>query len=494
MKTHRTTRIAALAALLALCMAGEALWAQSSGWPAWQGKANADKKEWDEMGTWYTDTWNYFMDAYKESPIVLFKGGRAIREKDRDLLRMVDQLLKFTQGKQKDGVKFWKKDKARYQAALTAAQQVLQAQQAAETAKQQAAEQAAAAKKAEAERKAQERAAAEQKAVEEKAAAIAAANAKGVTEADFEYDVTQDGRGIVIEHYRGIATEVKIPAVIEGFPVKELEADVFQRNTGITSVIIPDSVTAIESKTFDKWNQTSNFGAFEGCTSLKIVTLPKTLKTIPKQMFAGCTSLESIAIPNGVTAIDEEAFAGCTSLKNVTLPGSVTVISRFAFWNCKSLAAITLPDSLASIGLGAFMRTGLTNIVLPKNLTTLEGGSFYNEDEFPYRAFKGRDNSFLYGGVFEDCVKLEIVTINGSGVNLVRSFYGCSALTTLTINGNINLEMMYEGPDNVGVFAGCHNLTTVNIGPKVTKIGNVDQLSNAGKLSIASKAALNKLR
>jgi hypothetical protein len=44
------------------------------------------------------------------------------------------------------------------------------------------------------------------------------------------------------------------------------------------------------------------------------------------------------------------------------------------------------------------------------------------------------------------------------------------------------------------VFLGCDSLTTVNLGPKVTKIGNVDDLLNAGNLSIATKAALAKLR
>jgi hypothetical protein len=146
------------------------------------------------------------------------------------------------------------------------------------------------------------------------------------------------------------------------------------------------------------------------------------------------------------------------------------------------------------MGTGAFMKTGLTSIVLPKNLTVLES-SFYNQNGFPYKAFKSEYGpDYLYAGVFEGCVKLETVTINGSGITLDRAFRGCSALTTLTINGNINLRTYSIEESSFGVFDSCNKLTTVNIGHKVTKIGNVDQLSNAGNLSIASKAALNKLR
>ncbi|MDR1307452.1 MAG: hypothetical protein LBK74_07755, partial [Treponema sp.] len=82
-----------------------------------------------------------------------------------------------------------------------------------------------------AQKAAEEKAAAERKAAEERAAAaqaeerqtaIDAANARGVTAEDFDYDIIRDGTGIVITGYKGMATIVNIPAVIEGLPVKEL--------------------------------------------------------------------------------------------------------------------------------------------------------------------------------------------------------------------------------------------------------------------------------
>jgi hypothetical protein len=368
--------------------------------------------------------------------------------------------------------------------------------------------------KAAAERKAaEERAAAAQKAAEERQAAIDAANAKGVTAEDFDYDVTRDGTGIVITRYKGMATIVNIPAVIEGLPVKELGTSsttkfsddpyvqttpVFAGNTRIVSVTLPDSITTIPDgqrrwSSFYSNDTWGAFGAFEDCTSLSSVTLSPNLKKIPDNMFAGCPGLTSVTIPEGVTGIGEQAFAECSGLTSVTLPNSITVIDKYAFYGCSSLAAVTLPDSLSFMGAGAFKNCGLTGVVLSGNLRTLED-SFHNPDAIFYRdeAIKGMD-FWLGAGQFEDCGKLESAAIEGSGLGLFRTFTGCVSLTTLTINGNVTLLRDDHYSKNVSAFSGCP-LTTVNIGPNVTRIRNPDDLINAGNLSIATKAALARLR
>jgi len=99
--------------------------------------------------------------------------------------------------------------------------------------------------------------------------------------------------------------------------------------TGLKSVTIPASVTAIEKYLF--WN----------CESLASVTLPGSVKIIDDYAFAGCTSLKSITIPASVTAIGESAFNGCTSLSDVTIPGGVTSIGAQAFGFCGSLTSVT---------------------------------------------------------------------------------------------------------------------------------------------------------
>ena len=77
--------------------------------------------------------------------------------------------------------------------------------------------------------------------------------------------------------------------------------------------------------------------------------------TIGDYAFGACYSLTSITIPNSVTTIGNSAFLGCYSLTSITIPNSVTTIGEDAFWCCKSLTSITIPNSVISIGDRAFV-------------------------------------------------------------------------------------------------------------------------------------------
>jgi hypothetical protein len=52
---------------------------------------------------------------------------------------------------------------------------------------------------------------------------LAAAALFTQTEADFDIDLTQDGKGLIIMKYKGLATAVKIPASFEGMSVQEID-------------------------------------------------------------------------------------------------------------------------------------------------------------------------------------------------------------------------------------------------------------------------------
>lgn len=69
--------------------------------------------------------------------------------------------------------------------------------------------------------------------------------------------------------------------------------------------------------------------------------------------FYDCSGLTSIIIPNSVTRI-EVAFYDCSSLTSVTIPNSLTEIGPYAFENCNSLTSIIIPDSVTIIDTGAF--------------------------------------------------------------------------------------------------------------------------------------------
>ena len=133
----------------------------------------------------------------------------------------------------------------------------------------------------------------------------------------------------------------------------------------VTSITIPDSVTAIGE------------GAFAHCSSLAAVTIPSSVTVIERQAFANCSSLAAVTIPSSVTVIERRAFAGCLSLAAVTIPSSVTVIERGAFAECSSLAAVTIPSSVTAIGEGAFAYcSSLAAVTIPSSVTKLADDAF----------------------------------------------------------------------------------------------------------------------
>ena len=128
---------------------------------------------------------------------------------------------------------------------------------------------------------------------------------KGAAESDFEVELTEDGDAI-ITIYLGTGGKVVIPAQIQGYPVRVIGETAFLMCTSLTSVTIPDSVTAI------------GLGAFGSCSSLTSVTIPEGVTSIGGYAFVECASLTTVTIPGSVTGIGEGAFSGCASLPQTT--------------------------------------------------------------------------------------------------------------------------------------------------------------------------------
>ena len=369
-------------------------------------------------------------------------------------------------------------------------------------------------------------------------AAVDAANAQGVTAADFDYDMNRSGTGIRITKYKGLATVIDIPSVIEGFPVREIdwEHNGITGNKELERIRIPSSFS-LKSVVFPRdFSFPLNSYAIlnlNGCTSLTSFEIPKEVRLFSLK---GCTGLQSVILPAGITGIYPEAFAGCTSLTSIALPAGLTLIGAGVFAG-SGLESITLPGSLTGIGAGAFANCGaLTGVTIPRNVRMV--GAFWNAH------YSTAQELWLYtfdsfDGVFEGCENLKSVTVQGALRGLgPETFKGCTALETVTFNGPItyvgkgafegcvslaelafNGDVRYMGffisrsesgfsvwhdwliefeengreADREAVFTGCTGLTTVTVGPAVTKIDNVDSIPK-DKLTLASQAALAKVR
>jgi uncharacterized repeat protein (TIGR02543 family) len=223
-----------------------------------------------------------------------------------------------------------------------------------------------------------------------------------------------------ITGYDGTDTVVVIPSKINGVTVETIGNAAF-RDSSVTSVTIPASVTEIGSN------------AFAGCTNLTIVnyagdwsnltiqsgnpavqdaanaplfdfeftpdntavivtnykyngaaadvTIPsryqgKPVTTIGHAAFFN-SAVTSVTIPDSVTSISDEAFINCPKLTNISIPNSVTYIGFSAFSSCTSLKSITLPSSLSFISGALFLGCSqLTTIHIPVSVTSIGNNAF----------------------------------------------------------------------------------------------------------------------
>ncbi|MDE6667195.1 MAG: leucine-rich repeat domain-containing protein [Clostridia bacterium] len=138
------------------------------------------------------------------------------------------------------------------------------------------------------------------------------------------------------------ADEVLFLPVLESGAEYDIRANTFLNNNLITTVIIPDCVTAIGTN------------AFYYCQNLQYVTGCAGLVTVGNGAFNGCERLVSISLGK-VEEIGNTAFANCSAMKSVSLPDTLTKIGWDAFANCEGLTSITLPASIKEIGRDAFL-------------------------------------------------------------------------------------------------------------------------------------------
>lgn len=102
------------------------------------------------------------------------------------------------------------------------------------------------------------------------------------------------------------------------YSVSTLYQGAFMNQSQITSVTIPNTVTAIQT------------GAFQGCSALTSVILPDSLTNLGGYAFSDCVNLKSIIIPEGVPTLNSKTFYACNNLTSVTIPVSVTKIDHNA--------------------------------------------------------------------------------------------------------------------------------------------------------------------
>ena len=213
------------------------------------------------------------------------------------------------------------------------------------------------------------------------------------------------------------ASNIEIPATIDGKPVKHISDSAFKDCENITSIIIPNGIISIGSS------------AFEGCKSLTSVVIPNSVTSIGDSAFDACTSLTNIVIPDSVASIGDSVFMWCHSLTSVTLPDNMKTIPLQMFYNCTSLKNVTIPNCVTSIERGAFaFCKSLTSVTIPKSVNYIGELAFAHNDSAI---------TFNYLGTMNQWEAMEKV-IAWDIVGILNWDYGTDNYTVSCTNGTIS--------------------------------------------------------
>ena len=171
-----------------------------------------------------------------------------------------------------------------------------------------------------------------------------------------------------------------LTSVTIGNSVTSIGDGAFSRCSGLTSVTIPNSVTRIGGYAFQDCSGlkkviVKDIAAWCGIWFGNSYSNPLFFS---HHLYSDeNTEITNLVIPNSVTSIDSYAFYGCSGLTSITIGNSVTSIGGYAFTLCTSLTSITIPNSVTSIGGAAFYQcSGLTSVTIGSGIKNIYGSAF----------------------------------------------------------------------------------------------------------------------
>ena len=271
--------------------------------------------------------------------------------------------------------------------------------------------------------------------------------------------------------------DVVIPETVtyngKTYSVTSIEDRAFYNCTGVTSVIIGDSITTVGSY------------AFSECNQMKSLTIGNAVTTISDHAFYSCRGLIDLIIPNNVTSIRSLAFRYCSGLINLKISTSMTIIGDRVFEGCSSLSTVEIPNSVTTISFAAFRNcSSLSSVTIGNSVTQIDNEAFKNctsLKSLTWNAYNCSSNVNMFTANLENVTigqnvkvipvsfvagsKIEEINIPNSVYSIgKRAFSGCSELSSVSISSSV--EIIGDS-----TFANCTKLASVNIPNSVTSIG-----------------------
>lgn len=190
------------------------------------------------------------------------------------------------------------------------------------------------------------------------------------------------------------------------------------------------------------------WSGFIDTSDILTVIVEDGITSIGKEQFRFHENLQRVEIGRDVVSIGTYAFDECTALESVVFHSdAISSIGNGAFYGCSSLQSIRLPRALTAIEFCTFAWSGLTSIVIPENVETID----YN--------------------AFQQCRDLETVTIPKSVTSISTmpsnyAFGGCDRLHTANVPCKWDKEPLYPFAESVTLNIAPHT------NPVITDNGN----------------------
>lgn len=276
----------------------------------------------------------------------------------------------------------------------------------------------------------------------------------------------------------------------------------------ITDLVIPNTVTKINTK------------AFISCNQITSVTISNSVEEIENAAFNSCTNLTSINVGSGLVIVDNNAFTGCSNVQTVTVSNenttfytgvnglvrknnNIVIISGLNFTtpndpnftqigfpelqynpvksnltlspsvkriygnNSGSLSyriqSITLNNTLEEIGDYTFSGgTLIGNITIPNTVTGIGNYAFKNQTNLTSITIP--DSVISIGSsAFSNCTNLTSVVLPNNITEIREYSFEYTNLTSITIPNSVTKI-------SDGAFKNCESLTSLNIPSSVESI------------------------
>ncbi len=246
----------------------------------------------------------------------------------------------------------------------------------------------------------------------------------------------------------GLAACKKLKEVIIPNNVTNIGDYVFYNCTSLEKVLLPDKQVNIVK------------GMFKNCSNLTSFELPVTVTTIQQEAFQN-SGLTEIVILDSVTSIGDYAFSDCDALTTVAIPDSITSLSSYVFSNCDALVDVRFGIGMTEIPSCAFYAcTVLTSIVLPYTIKSIGQSSFANctsltEVTIPSATTKAYNNSFSNSG------QLTIYGVSGTYAETIANAVGATF-----VNKEVNATEVSLDKEELELKVGKSATLNVTIAPR----------------------------